>query len=131
MLYQDNGIWKANTKKITYKMRHEAYDIDTFAYLHNPKFEDVIVEDVVLTTEQQARLDRVNTVDIGINDIEDYVLNGTVNEQNETLRKTVEDATLRELVARYVPTSELTVTEQAVAERAVRLDSTSRFTEGV
>ena len=131
MLYQDNGQWKVNTKKISYKMKHEAYDIDTYAYLNNLKFEEVTIEDVILTPEQQARLEKVKALDIGINDIEAYVIDGTVNQENETLRKTVEDATLRELVARYVPTGELTVTEQAVVERATRLDTTRRTIEGV
>lgn len=106
MLYQDNGVWKPNTKKITYKMQHEAYDIDTFTYLDNPKFEEVVVEDVVLTAEQLIRLERVKTLDIGINDIEAYVIDGTTS--NPVLAKIVEDATLRELVAMYVPQAELT-----------------------
>ena len=105
MLYQDNGQWKVNTKKISYKMKHEAYDIDTYAYLNNLKFEEVTIEDVILTPEQQARLEKVKALDIGINDIEAYVIDGTVN--NPTLAKVVEDATLRELVTRYVPQTEL------------------------
>ena len=114
MLYQDNGQWKVNTKKIKYKMQHEAYDIDTYAYLNNPKFENVVIEDVTLTTEQQARLERVKTMDIGINDIEAYVIDGMTS--NPVLAKVVEDATLRELVARYVPAEELTKATVEVTE---------------
>lgn len=107
MFYLDNGEWKPNTKKITYRKKNEAYDIDDYAYRNNPKFEDVVVEDVVLTVEQKIRLERVKKADTGVNDIKDYVVTGIVNPENEQLKRIVEDAELRDLVAKYVPQAEL------------------------
>jgi len=116
MFYQDNGEWKTNSKKISYVMAHTAYDNDDYPYTNNPKFQNVVVENVVLTAEQRARLEKVKALDTSIKDIEDYVVNGIVNENNERLAKVVEDATLRELVAMYVPAEELTKATVEVTE---------------
>lgn len=107
MIYQDNGEWKPYLKKVNYTMQHEAYDNDTYPYESGSKFENVVVEDVALTPDQLTRLGRVKTLDTSIKDIEEYILVGTVNQENEELKKVVETATMMELVAKYVPAAEL------------------------
>ena len=107
MFYQDNGEWKPYQKKISYTMQHTAFDNDTFPYENSTKFETVAIEDVVLTPEQLIRLERVKALDTSIKDIEEYILAGSFNQENEELKKVVETATMKELVAKYVPADEL------------------------
>lgn len=107
MFYLENGEWKPYQKKISYTRQHTAYDNDPYPYESGSKFENVVIENVVLTPDQLTRLGRVKTLDTSIKDIEEYILVGTLNQENEELKKTVEDATMRELVAKYVPAAEL------------------------
>ena len=108
MFYQDeNGEWKPYAKKITYTKTLTAYDMDVAPYLDNLKFENVIIEDMSLTPEQAIRLEIVKNLSTGIQDIQDYVVNGTVNPENTSLVKIVENSALQQLILKYIPKAEL------------------------
>lgn len=108
MFYQDeNGEWKPHTKKITYTRTRTVYDTDETPYLNNLEFQDLKIEDVSLTPEQSARLEIVKKLGTGIKDIEDYVMNGSVNQENISLVKLVEDSALQLLILKYIPKAEL------------------------
>ena len=108
MFYQDeNGEWKPYAKKITYTKTLTAYDMDVAPYLDNLKFENVIIEDMSLTPEQAIRLEIVKNLSTGIQDIQDYVMSGSVNQENINLVKLVEDSALQLLILKYIPKAEL------------------------
>ena len=66
-----------------------------------------MIEDVTLTPEQAIRLDIVKGLSTGIQDIEDYVISGTVNPENVNLVKLVENSALQLLILKYIPKEEL------------------------
>ena len=123
MFYQDeNGEWKPHTKKITYTRTRTVYDTDETPYLNNLEFQDLRVEDVILTPEQSARLEIVKKLGTGIKDIEDYVISGTVNSENVSLVRLVEDSALQQLILKYIPKAELdnaTLTFEPVAPEVI------------
>lgn len=107
MFYFTPDGWKTHTKKISYTQALTVYDTDASSYLDNPKFQDVVVEDVALTPEQTIRLEAVKTLSTGIQDIQNYVINGTVNPENINLVKIVENSALQQLILKYIPKEEL------------------------
>lgn len=108
MFYQnENKEWTPHTKKITYTKTHIAFDSDESPYLNNDKFQNVIVQDINLTPEQSIRLAIVKSLSTGIQDIEDYVMNGTLNQENISLVKHVENSALQQLILKYIPKEEL------------------------
>ena len=78
MFYFTDKGWQVFDKKISYRETIEVYDTTSDKYQGK---DDLQVEDVALTEEQQKRFDVVKHVQsAGVDDIRKYVLEGKVDD---------------------------------------------------
>lgn len=111
MLYFDEK-WKPMTKKITYTKEFTVYDTDEGPYLNNPKFQNVVIEDLSLTDEQMARLEKVKNVEsVGLIAVEQYVLDGTLTEASPSMVEQLQKEDAREMMLKYVKVEEISAEE--------------------
>lgn len=111
MLYFDEK-WKPMTKKITYTKEFTVYDTDEGPYLNNPKFQNVVIEDLALTDEQMARLEKVKKVEtVGLLAVEQYVMEGTRTEASPSMVEQLQKEDAREMMLKYVRIDEVSAEE--------------------
>lgn len=111
MLYFDEK-WKPMTKKITYTKEFTVYDTDEGPYLDNPKFQNVVIEDLSLTDEQMARLEKVKKVEtVGLLAVEQYVMDGTRTEASPSMVEQLQKEDAREMMLKYVRIDEVSAEE--------------------
>ena len=78
MFYFTDKGWQAFEKKISYKEIVEVYDTTSDKYQGK---DDLMVEEIILTEEQQKRFDVVKHVQsAGVGDIRKYVFAGKVDD---------------------------------------------------
>lgn len=111
MLYFDEK-WKPMTKKITYTKELTVFDTDDAPYLNNPKFQNVVIEEVSLTDEQMARLEKVKNVEtVGLLAVEQYVMEGTRTEASPSMVEQLQKEDAREMMLKYVRIDEVSAEE--------------------
>lgn len=111
MLYFDEK-WKPMTKKITYTKEFTVYDTDEGPYLDNPKFQNVVIEDLSLTDEQMARLEKVKNVEtVGLLAVEQYVMDGTRTEASPSMVEQLQKEDAREMMLKHVRIDEVSAEE--------------------
>jgi len=103
MFYFDGTKWKVMTKKISYTKDVVAYDMDESPYLGNPKFQNLVIEDISLTDEQKARLEKVKNIEaVGLEAVEQYVIDGILTEASPSMVEQLQKEDARETMLKYV-----------------------------